>query len=334
MSVKALFRKEWKQSWVLLTMITLLFVFLYPMRTFLGLNDWRERINDEYFFPQHEVPAIFGVSMTGIMILIFLVLLAVQFLGTERNTRRHDFAFALPFKRRTMFFVKWLLGVGTVTVAMLVTFTIAYAVIMGSEFAGYLEGYQFWRMFLTPWLGYVAMYSFTLFIGTITGEMVSQIVLTFIFTIFPIGFIALLANFISTHTGVFPEKLDIFFFQQFVWPIYNFAGLASVDDGMNLWIPAVAIVLFLGIGAWIYERNPSEYNGEFLLFKHLETLFRIGIVTCFSLLGGMIVSGLVPFTLSVGTKIIFYWLGFFLFLVLSFFFTKRLFRMNITVKGK
>lgn len=179
MSVKALFRKEWKQSWVLLTMITLLFVFLYPMRTFLGLNDWRERANDQYFYPHYEVPAIFGVSMTGIMILIFLVLLAVQFLGTERNTRRHDFAFALPFKRRTMFFVKWLFGVGTVTVAMLVTFTIAYAVIMGSEFAVYLDGYQFWGMFLSPWLGYIAMYSFTLFIGTITGEMISQIVLTF-----------------------------------------------------------------------------------------------------------------------------------------------------------
>ncbi len=188
-------------------MITLLFVFLYPMQAILELEEWRELTltNQEYFMPEHAVPGVFGPGISGMLIMIFLVLLAVQFIGTERNTRRHDFSFALPFKRRTMFFVKWMIGAAATTAAMLITFTIAYLLISTSEFGMYIEQYSYLSLFLSPWLGYLSMYTFTLFIGTITGEMVSQIALTFIFTIFPVGIIALIDSFIRLHFGVYNQ---------------------------------------------------------------------------------------------------------------------------------
>lgn len=332
MSVKALFRKEWKQSKMYLLMITLLFIFLYPMRAILGLEEWRELTNQEYFMPEHAVPVVFGPGTSGMLIIIFLVLLAVQFIGTERNTRRHDFSFALPFKRRTMFFVKWLIGAGTTTIVMLITFTISYFLISTSEYGMYLEQ-SYFSLFLSPWLGYLAMYTFTLFIGTITGEMVSQIALTFIFTIFPIGIFVLIDSFLHLHGGEGYYQYYDALTLQLVWPHYILSGPFGIDD-LHLWVPAVATIVFLSVGAWLYERNPSEHNGEFLLFKQLEPFFRVGIIACFALFGGMIVSSLVPFSLSNGTQILFYWIGFGLFLILSYLLTKRLFAMNIKVKGK
>ncbi|NEU30763.1 ABC transporter permease [bacterium LRH843] len=338
MSIKGLVRKEWKQSKLILIMLSILFVFHYPMRAILGLGDWRERAGEEYFMPEFEVPSIFGPSLPSFLILLLLVYLAVQFIGTERNTRRHDFSFALPFKRSTMYFVKWLVGVGVVTVAILVTFTSAYILVSTSEFGMYLNSgdISFLTLFFTHLFGYIAMYSFALFIGTFTGEMGSQIALTIIFTIFPAGIIILLSSFLDLHAPWLLKYLheQFQFLQKLVWPLYTMMSVINGPISVNLLYPIIATALFLFVGAWLYERNPSEHNGEFLLFKQLEPIFRVGIVVCFALLGGMIVSGLVPYTLTGSTQILFYWIGFFIFLLLSFLLTRRLFAMNITVKGK
>ncbi len=328
LSVKALIRKEWKQGRTLLALITLLFVFLYPLRTIVVLKDWRERLGEEYFYPEYEVPAALLPNLTAVLILILLIMLAVIFIGVERNTRRHDFAFALPFKRSTMFVVKWLIGVGGVTLVMFIMYSLSYVLVSTSEFHGYVEG-TYLSYIVKPWLSYVVMYTLTLFIGTITGEMVSQLALTFIFTVFPIGFIVLLNGFFSLHAVSLTNYLNILELDELVWPLYLF-DITS----FSVWPPIIASVLFLIGGTWLYEHNPSEHNGEFLLFKSLEPVFRIGIIVCFALLGGIILSALVPYTLSIGMKILFYWIGVAIFAFISYILTKRLFTMNITVKGK
>ncbi|WP_100406834.1 hypothetical protein [Bacillus solitudinis] len=331
MQIKALVRKEWKQGKVVLMLITLLFIFQYPMRAVLGLQDLRETRNENWFMPEHQVPNIFGPGVPTMLIIVFIVLLAVQFIGLERNTRRHDFSFALPFKRRTIFLVKWGLGTSLITAVMFFSFLLAYFLIITSEFAVYLEPYNFLSLILAPWLGYVAMYTFALFIGTITGEMVSQIALTFIFTVFPLGSMVLISQFIDLHFSMYPRYPE--FLQQFVWPMY---ALSPPGGGSNLslWIPAIAIVFFVILSQWLYEKNHNEHNGEFLIFKELQPIFRVGIIICFAMLGGMLFSSLVPYSLGNGAQILCYWIGAGIFIFLSYLLTKRLFTMNITVKGK
>ncbi|WP_088102441.1 ABC transporter permease subunit [Halalkalibacter urbisdiaboli] len=330
MHANALLQKEWKQGKIMLLMVGLLLLFHYPIRAIIAIEDWREAIKQDYFMP-HSVPEFFGPSMPGMLAIIFIVLLAVQFIGTERNTRKHDFSFALPFSRRSMLFTKWALGAGFITVFMFVFSFIAFWLIRSSEFSAHLEGYNLLSFVLLPWLGYLATYTFALFIGTITGEMISQIALTFIFIVFPFGIFVLINHFTDLHFRSYIHPPNIF--ELLIWPLYVIKPYTE-QDLATWWIPALAIIILILLSQWLYERNDSEYNGEFLIFKQLQAFFRFGILTCFALLGGMIVSGLVPYTLSDTTKIIFYWSGAFLFMFLSYLMTRRLFTMNIMFKGK
>ncbi|WP_368504724.1 hypothetical protein AB3N04_03370 [Alkalihalophilus sp. As8PL] len=344
MSVKGLIRKEWKQSRAILLMIALLFLFHFPIRAMVSLENWREEIRlnptEAMEYLAWSVHSSLGMSVFSIVILILLVTLAVQLIGSERSTRRQDFAFALPYKRRTMFFVKWVIGVVPTSIIYSLTFACTYLLVNSSEFGFHLEGVNIAEAFILPLLGFVATYSFTLLIGTITGEMISQIALTFIFTIFPVGILLLLGYFFDINfnnsflLGRMSEEAA-----RFIWPVYTVYNPTSAmgdSEFMSVWVPGVAIIVFLVLGQWLYERNLSEYNGEFLIFKQLEPFFRVGIIVCFALLGGMVGSGLVPWSLQSGgtLMVVFYWVGASIFTYLSYLLTKRLFSMNITIKGK
>jgi hypothetical protein len=344
LSAKGLIRKEWKQSRAILLMITLLFLFHFPIRAMVSLENWREEIKlnptEAMNYLEWSVHRSLGMSVFSIAIVILLVTLAVQLIGSERSTRRQDFAFALPYRRRTMFFVKWLIGIIPLVAIYPITFASSYFIISSSEFGFHLEGVNITEAFFFPLLGFVATYSFTLLIGTITGEMISQIALTFIFTVFPVGILVLLGYFFDINfnndflLGRMSEEAS-----RFIWPVYTVYNPTSAmgdSEFMNLWVPAVASIIFLVLGQWLYEHNHSEYNGEFLIFKQLEPFFRVGIIACFALLGGMVGSGLVPWSLKNGSilMVVFYWIGAGIFTYLSYLLTKRLFSMNITIKGK
>ncbi|MEC2070560.1 ABC transporter permease subunit [Alkalihalophilus marmarensis] len=344
MSVKGLLRKEWKQSRAILFLITLLFLFHFPIRAMVSIENWREEVRsapaEAMNYLEWSVHSALGMSVFSLVIIVLLVTLAVQLIGSERSTRRQDFAFALPYRRRTMFLVKWLMGVVPVLILYPITFLSAYFMIVSSEFGFHLDGVNFLEAFMLPLLGFIATYSFTLFIGTITGEMISQIALTFIFTIFPVGILVLVGYFfeVNFNNGYFFGRISEEA-SRFIWPIYTvYNPTSAMGDGefMNLWIPLAATLLFVGAGQWLYEQNHSEFNGEFLIFKQLEPIFRAGIIVCFALLGGMIGSGLVPWSLKNGSilELVFYWVGAAIFTYLSILLTNRLFSMNITIKGK
>ncbi|WP_017728286.1 ABC transporter permease subunit [Halalkalibacterium ligniniphilum] len=335
MQTKALWFREWKQTKALLFIMGLLFVIQYPVTAMTRLQTLRELQRENIdIYPEWDIPSVFGSSLPTVLIIFFVILLAVTFMGMERNTRRQDFAFSLPVKRSTLFMTKWLIGVGAITIFMLITYAMAYALIYTSEFSQYLEPYTHLTLFVMPWLGYLALYSFSLFIGTIAGEMVSQFALTFIFTFFPIGFMYLIESFLRVHFS-YHLSSQFHWLNAIVWPNYiTRMPYPDYNAGWEVLIPAVATILFLALGRELYERNHNEHNGEFLIFKNLELFFRIGIIGCFALLGGMLFSGLVQYNMNKNFVILFYWIGLILFLFISYKLTRRLFAMNITVKGK
>ncbi len=313
----------------------------------IAIENWREDIKaghyDEEWFPQqmsYAVPNELGSSLFTMIIILLLVLMATMLIGSERSTRKLDFTFSLPYKRRTIFFMKWLMGIVPVVVMFTITFFMSYFIILNSEFSMYLNQFNVFEAFAFQLIGFIATYSFALFIGTITGEMISQLTLTFIFTIFPVGFLALLQVFVDVNFGnvysrilEWTEELGRLMWPaySFYTPGYNMFQLQSID----LLFPLFATFIFLFMGQWLYERNKSEYNGEFLIFKQLEPIFKVGIIVCFALLGGMIGTGLAPWGLRESViYILFYWIGFLVFGYLSFLFTRKLFSMNVKIKGR
>lgn len=323
MPIKALFKKDLKLSRMLLLILTLLFVFQYPLQMVLEIGQLRE-LNATT--PSGLIYNVFASSAVSVFIIMAIVVLGGLLIGLERNTRRHDFSLSLPVSRKKMFAVKAAIGLGTILILFSLNVFLAYVILWTSEYSGALANFDFLTMYLMPMLAYMAIFSFTLFIGTISGEMISQIVLSFIFMIFPFGFPVLVSAFIAVH-GL----------QQ---PLMGRLGVVlgvlvtdfRAEHAVTFILAALALILIasLFVGTMLYAKGKSERDGEFLLFTSLKPVFLIGIVGCFAMLGGTIFS---VFGYTAGGAISFYWIGALIFGGISWIITKRLLQMNLTMKS-
>ncbi|WP_218970622.1 ABC transporter permease subunit [Alkalihalobacterium alkalinitrilicum] len=329
--------KEYKQTKTLIWGLLILFFFDFPIRVSLNLESWKTMEEHALIEPTayanpivHDfmVRSLFFGGFATFLGMIIIVLLAGIMIGSERNTRKNDFSFALPYKRRDMFLTKWLIGVLSVSVFYTVNYLAAYFLVATSDYKHFLEQFSHVQLLIMPLLGFITLFSFAMLIGTVSGEMVSQMVLTFIFTFFPLGFYYLVSGFWMIHTNEYLHEPTALTY--FVWPIY------SIDAYSNkpLLIPIVATIIFTIIATKLYTVNKTEHNGEFLIFKGLQPVFKVGILICFALLGGMLISSLTPYTNGNILTIVFYWIGFIVFALLSYRLTTRLLTMNVTVKNK
>ncbi|MBB6450685.1 ABC-2 type transport system permease protein [Geomicrobium halophilum] len=332
---KALFKKDLRLSAVMLLVLSIIFVVQYPLRTILELDRMRGAGTGPLDMGGVQLQAMFGGGAAAMPAFIGTVILGGMLIGLERNTRRHDFSLSLPYSRQTLFLIKATIGWGAITILFSVNVWLAYAIIWSSEYSSLLANFNFWGMFVSPLVAYLAIFSFTLFMGSISGEMISQVVLSFIFMIFPYGFVVLLGFFMTTHNitmeflGTIPEDF-LAFFINLMLP-YQVMGIdITTNQGLLTLITLIFTFVCLFLGTKLYEKGKSERNGEFLLFSSLRPVFFVGIIGCFALLGGMIFS---TFGGVQGGAVIPYWLGALIFGGLSYMITKRLLQMNITMKN-
>lgn len=332
---KALWYQNYKQTRIIIWMILALFIIFLPFQSTLSLENWKEReeeaqLVDDYVYEVQEwdVLNIFSDGPLSVLGAIALIILACMLVGLERNTRRNDFTFSLPFKRRDLFLAKWCYGVLFISLFHIINFLIAYFIIYQSEYATALYLVSWVQILWGPLLGFILLFTFALFIGTIAGEMISQVVLTVIFGIFPIGFYFLIQDLVFVHFRfhlMYPEWI------QYLTP---FMYVISFTDGVTkLIISFTLIALFLWLGILLYKKNKIEHNGEFLIFKKLNIIFLIGITICFSLLGGTIISSLAPWNAD-ALRIIAYWIGFTVFLLFSLLISRKLLSMNLMMRNK
>ncbi|MDG5786346.1 ABC transporter permease subunit [Evansella sp. AB-P1] len=337
---KGLWYQNYKQTKMVVWILLVLFVIHLPFQTILLLESWRSHVKhmNEHFpgqqveFHAFEIYNLYFQGIFPFIVMFGIIFLACLLIGVERNTRRMDFTFSLPFSRKDMFLSKWLYGMLLIFVFHIVNFFISYFTFMQSEFSSELGKVTLIEIFYGPLIGYLLVFTFALFIGTITGEMISQIALTFIFGIFPIGVMILVQSLIEVHFGY-----SRFWIENLQWveniTIFNFVLNHQGNEFLDLLYPLIGIALFTILSIFLYERNKIEHNGEFLIFKQLNPIFLVGITICFALLGGIIISSLAPWNATT-LRIIAYWIGVGIFLLFSYLITRRLLRMNIMIKNK
>ncbi|WP_026689007.1 ABC transporter permease subunit [Alteribacter aurantiacus] len=327
---KALWIQNYKQSKMLIWILTIIFVIHLPFQTMIAIENWREYPHF-YSATEYDIYRLFIGGSLPFFVLIATAILAGLLIGIERNTRRNDFTFSLPFKRGDMYLAKWIYGALSISVIHTVTFFTAYLILFTSEYAYRLQWFSLTELFLTPLIGYVLFFSFAMFIGTIAGEMISQVVLTFIFAIFPFGLFVLLGYGFDLHFRFNWEPPEwILYAAPLLFPFLNQQDQSLVNP---LLVALPWTIATLAIGYFLYQRNKVEHNGEFLLFKQLQPVFLVGIVVCFALLGGMLISAIVPWGMT-DLQVIAYWIGFLVFALFSYLLSRRLLSMNVTVKNK
>jgi len=331
--IKALFKKDLKLSSMLLLILTLIFFIQYPLQMVLEIGRLREM---NIVSTDMMISNVFAAGdVLSVLAIIAVIVLGGLLVGSERNTRRHDFSRSLPFSRQKMFAVKAVIGLGAILIIFSLNVFLAYGILWSSEYSGALADFAFLAMYLVPVLAYMAIFSFTLFIGTISGEMISQIALSFIFLIFPFGFLFLLNGFMRIHNlhWLFTEYLNISdgLIMNVVLPFHITDPVRTEKELIiHLSVSVIILIVSLFLGTILYAKGKSERDGEFLLFSSLKPVFLIGIVGCFAMLGGTIFG---IFGDPAGAAIPFYWVGALIFGGLSWLITKRLLQMNVTMKN-
>lgn len=328
---KALLYQNYKQTKIVVWVLAVLFILALPIQTMFSIESWASRSYsgpDGYTFElsEFDILSIFSHGLFQLVIPVTIVLLACLLIGVERNTRRMDFTFSLPFSRRQLFLTKWLYGTIIIFVFHGITFLLAYWMMYISEFAYGLSIVTINQIYFGPIVSYILLFTFALFVGTFTGEMVSQFVLTWIFAFFPYGIIFLILYLFDIHyIPSFPMP-DWIHYLNVVYYLVEYHTTATIWG-------VIGIILLTVLGVMIYEKNKVEHNGEFLIFKQLHPIFLVWITVYFSLFGGIVVSSIVPWN-ALTLRVIAYWIGFGIFFFFTFIITKRLLNMNVTVKNK
>ncbi len=335
---KALWFQNYKQSKLLIWALFVLFILQMPIQAILSIETWNERAEqageaEEYVYEVQswDVQQIFSQGTFTIFIALAIIFFAVLLVGLERNTRRNDFTFSLPFSRRQLYLAKWLLGTAIITVFFILNFLPAYFIISASEFDYGLHLVTSLEIFWAPLLGYIFFFTFALFIGTVTGEMISQTVLTLITGFLPMILLTLTQEFMRVHNfylfslGSQPRPIV------YLTPIYYTIGQMGELIGISLAV--LFTVLFLYAGAVLYTRNKVEHNGEFFIFKQINPVFFTFLTVIASLFGGSLVASLAPWSAD-ALRIIAYWIGFTTFLLFALLAVRRLITMNVTFRGK
>ena len=305
---KALWLKEYKQSKFLLWGF-LIVSFYFPFRLY------QEVMFLKQFLKYNAVEAYSNDPFTlPIELQFILVLLMASFMvGWERTNQNMDFSLSLPYSRKDIFKTKWALGASTifsaVTANILISFYIVHHTVLSN--VNRVRDYTLFYDYFTVLIVLIALFTFTLLIGYLTGSFGAQFVLSFIFSVLPVGLYTLVKRFLDIHwffnrSNAFYQSNPFFLYSEqaqaamnhLTLPVYltNIISVARTDNQfivfLYLLIPIVATIICFFLALKLSKKPMTEYNGMILLYQSFQPYFKIGVIVCFFLFGGMFVAGI------------------------------------------
>lgn len=264
----------------------------------------------------HVKPSQLNFSFHGVQIALFMTLILVGFasllIGPERTTHSTDLTFSLPFKRKDIFLSKWMFGAVHITTGLLVNLLLCMLIVRFTILNEIADA-SFLLEFMSLVIPFsIAIFTFSMFIGTIAGSMVSQFILSFIFLFFPVGFFSLIGTFLMFH-GVDLEMLNglnegslntfgdfiatttlpvtIFEFAYYTDVVDNIYGSVSdhtrMPSYLTLLSPLIYFAVTFPLGIWFFSCTKNENNGRLLVFEKGKRFFSFGVILCFALAFGM-----------------------------------------------
>lgn len=283
---KGLWMKEYRQGKLLLWFLPIIGMIMIPIKKGYRIENLRELVKDpdnhlsmlsKAYYLSHDIyPAFFLV--------LLMFCLSVFYFGFERRGNGQDLTFSLPFSRKSIFITKWSLPFLFLTGTYLLCAFLDIVLLKSSEFATYnATGDLIFQHFLN-YLLIVALYSMTVFIGTITGSAILQVLVSVGVYLLPSFLNGVLDTFIYSifgHKNFMPFQVE--------HQVYNFTMhfyLPNlIDMYRTLWwvLLPVSLIFFLA-STYFYSKNRIENNGKLFVFPVWERVFHVGVTICAGLL--------------------------------------------------
>lgn len=353
---KALWLQTYKQSKYIVWLFWLINFYILSCRYYFAaaeqLNYFHDNMKWDYRFHYHYIFPEETIIIQGALVIV----LGCVVIGWERHNQFIDLLWSMPFKRTHIFLTKWLFGVCNILSVLVLNWGI-FAILKKTTFHNKYQIFSpFHSYFLYAAIVLVAIYTLTLCIGTIAGNVVSQGLLTAIVLILPFVLSILIAGFISIHTNhsyantyeqenafvnniekftVFSPMIDfqIYFnydpqsdFKDKTGKRIKEPNFSSIPSLWTLISPILYTLILLPLSTYLYIRSPNEQSGKILLFPKLQKLFIICTVTCFSLLGARLLGGI--------NSLVSYYIGFLGTGVITYLILSRLLKRKFSFLGR
>lgn len=278
-------RFQLKRFWWISGFYALLLFFATPFRIL--CRDKKDLLEQVARFPDTQSGILLNDAGMFVLLVAAAVLLGLCMFRYMQNVRSATLLHALPVKRRELYLSSLLSGFILLALPILVNAVILFGMSLWGGYAPVLPYY-----FILDWIGGqlltgTATLCFAFFVGVLTGSSVAQLVFTFVFCFLPVGLTALfsfilddwLFGFTDYFAGHIAEKLlqiTPMYYPQFLCrePIW--------------WIPVlmgVYILLFSGLGLFLYHKRDTERAGDVAAFNWMRPLFLYGVSFCTAVVG-------------------------------------------------
>lgn len=323
---KGLWLKEYKQSKMVLWGFFIFSCYL-PAQLYSSAHQLEQmhKLHPDQYLTNLYYPTNF--SNTALLQFLFAIVVGSVMIGRERSNQNMEFSLTLPFSRRAHFLTKWGIGATTIFTSLTLNILACLYCLHTTILVKVMQNFFLFYDYLTVLIVLLAVFTFTLLIGYLTGSFASQAVLSFIFLLLPTGLYYLIKYFIEVNwmalTGISYSNASnaISGSSTAVYmtlPMYVTNISIFINDHQKLtnmiflFIPFCIMITSFFAGMIFSEKPKTEYHGMMLLYSPLERLIKTGAMVCFFLLGGAIASGAfnrTPSTLSDNTTIIAYYIG-------------------------
>lgn len=227
-------------------------------------------------------------GMEAMLVVFTPMAVAALLFGEEKRKKTFEMLATMPFSRAEIFFNKAVIAFVNVILPFLINAVImAAALWLSKGLRDFYSAGMVMSWFTADAFRLFVISSFSLLFASLTGTSISQLALTIIFFIFPIGFTALLSMNMSVWgypMSVIDKFLDIF-------GTYSMMGILNNIKNVPIAFHLISAIVMLIAAKLLFDRNKLERSGETLEFETIETFFKFGVAVCTSMLAGVIVTG-------------------------------------------
>ncbi len=306
---KGLWLKDYKQSKFIIWAFWLVSLYI-PIKVFkeiqhvnVAFKYWNEA-NEKGPFEYH---LFWNYTDVAFLQLVVVLLLACTLIGLERTNQSMDFTLSLPFKRQTILLTKWLLGVINIVLATLLSVLAALILLSNSMLVDYMDPEIIWYSGFISIFVLIGVYTFALLIGFMGASVISQLVFSVIFLLFPMGIMMLIDQFFTYHSEAL--GLGHFYLPPAIYSVFEYISfpiqLLLLDRSINgflheyingpnqlgvepIIVPIIVTIVSLALIMKFSKAMKSENNGKILVYDKYQPVFKVGVFICFYLLGGAI----------------------------------------------
>ncbi|WP_458411629.1 multidrug ABC transporter permease [Schinkia sp. CFF1] len=243
-----------------------------------------------YNFTHSQTNSLFSIVIELQILLMFTVpvILAVILFRYLQVKIPTDFIHSMPIKRTALLHHHALMGFFLLVVPVLVTaifIAIVYGVLPLEQYFTIVE--------IAEWAGVtilmnIFVFVMTMLVGMVTGISAAQVILSYIFLIFPTGILFLF--YINLKYVIYGFAYDSYLNQsvQYLTPIFQI-----VDYGIRgFTIKEVLVYIILTIAFYLlaiftYKKRHIETATQAIAFRSLRPVFKYGVTFCMMLVSGM-----------------------------------------------